>query len=226
MTKDNLESPWIMFEAGALSKNIDKSKVCPLLFGIEPSDIQGPLVQFQAAKFSKKEMKKVVKMVNSELGDLGLSSEVLDNVFEMWWAKLDEKIQAELSVPTKKKEDIRSERDILEEVLKLAREISINKSKAKDKESSISPGLIHELYYTAQRLGIMAAQTGSPEVFEYTERMFMLLEDLVYGIDMPKNMIMDLRHNTRYMIEESRMIMDKYRQKIEKTTATKKVVKK
>src|SRR5690348_15249061 len=88
LTKDNLTSPWIMFEAGALSKNIDKSKVCPILFGIDPADIQGPLVQFQAARFNKDEVKKVVRMINSELGDSALSSEVFENVFEMWWPKL------------------------------------------------------------------------------------------------------------------------------------------
>jgi hypothetical protein len=47
LTRDNLEAPWIMFEAGALSKKMDKSKVCPILFGVESTDIQGPLIQFQ-----------------------------------------------------------------------------------------------------------------------------------------------------------------------------------
>ena len=69
LTKDNLNSSWIMFEAGALSKNLEKSKVCPILFGIEPSDIKGPLIQFQASKFSKKEIKRVTKMINQELSD-------------------------------------------------------------------------------------------------------------------------------------------------------------
>lgn len=28
LTRDNLDKPWILFEAGALSKNFGKSKVC------------------------------------------------------------------------------------------------------------------------------------------------------------------------------------------------------
>ena len=28
ITKENLSKPWLMFEAGALSKNLDASKVC------------------------------------------------------------------------------------------------------------------------------------------------------------------------------------------------------
>ena len=67
LTQDNINSAWIMFEAGALSKKLEESKVCPILFGLEPSDIKGPLVQFQASKFSKQEIKKVVTMINQEV---------------------------------------------------------------------------------------------------------------------------------------------------------------
>src|SRR5580704_6319798 len=52
LTSENIEAPWLLFEAGALAKNLEKSKVCPLLFGVEPTDVKGPLVQFQAAKFN------------------------------------------------------------------------------------------------------------------------------------------------------------------------------
>lgn len=57
LTRDNLEAPWIMFEAGALSKSVEKSRLIPLLFGIGTADIKGPLIQFQAAPFSKEEKK-------------------------------------------------------------------------------------------------------------------------------------------------------------------------
>ena len=111
-------------------KNIDKSKVCPILFGIEPADIQGPLVQFQAAKFSKDEIKKVVRMMNGELGDSSLTPEVFENVFEMWWPKLNERIETELSkATTLLDKNIRPERDILEEILSLSRNISLVRGK-------------------------------------------------------------------------------------------------
>jgi TIR domain len=127
LTQDNLQAPWIMFEAGALSKNIDKSKVCPLLFGVEPTDIQGPLIQFQAAKFEKDEIHKVIKMINAELGESKLASEVLDSVFEMWWPKLKEWIEVELSANAKSNSpSARSEREILEEILQLTRSMAKN----------------------------------------------------------------------------------------------------
>lgn len=219
LTKDNLNSPWIMFEAGALSKNIDKSKVCPLLFGIEPSDIQGPLVQFQAAKFSKKETKRVIKMINSELGDAALSNDVLDSVFEMWWTKLEENIQAELKNPREKKEDIRSERDLLEEVLKLTREISINKNKIKDKDFVIPPGLIQEIYYTVEKLTFRAIEFGNhPAIFDYAERLNMLLEDLIHYVDLPMGLKRELRHRARMMHEERRIAVENVKFEEDKST--------
>ena len=118
LTADNLDAPWIMFETGALSKSISAARVCPLLFGIEPSDVKGPLVQFQAAPFARDEMKKTIRMMNQELGTAALTSEVLDSVFEMWWPKLEERIRGIMeAVHATSKQSLRSERDILEEIL-------------------------------------------------------------------------------------------------------------
>ena len=44
VTDENLEESWLMFEAGALSKKIKNSFVCPILLGIQRSDVKGPLV--------------------------------------------------------------------------------------------------------------------------------------------------------------------------------------
>jgi hypothetical protein len=127
LTQENLNAPWIMFEAGALSKNIDKSKVVPILFGVEPTDLEGPLVQFQAVRFEKMEIKKLVKMINTELGDMGLTSDVLDSVFEMWWPKLDERIKTimeKLINPDARSK--RSERELLEEILLTVKDLLMN----------------------------------------------------------------------------------------------------
>ena len=84
--------------------------------------MKGPLVQFQAARFSKDEMKRVVKMINGELGDAALASNVLDDVFEMWWPKLGEQVAKELKgAGTSDGKGRRSDRDLLEEVVALTR---------------------------------------------------------------------------------------------------------
>ena len=42
ITPDNIEAPWLLFEAGALSKTIEKTFVCPYLVGLGLSDLKGP----------------------------------------------------------------------------------------------------------------------------------------------------------------------------------------
>ena len=184
LTKDNLESPWIMFEAGALSKNIDKSKVCPILFNVDPTDIQGPLIQFQAAKFSKNEIKKVVKMMNSELADSSLTSDVLDSVFEMWWPKLNERIDSELSkaITNGKTADIRPERDILEEILTLTRDISIVKSKRreKDQESTID---FEAFAYIVKRLEQISLELNSIGNIKSLDLLRGIIDPFIYILD-------------------------------------------
>src|SRR5712692_2419048 len=60
MTREALKSHWISFEAGALSKQVDKSRVCAICFDLEPTDIQGPLSRFQAAKFTQQDIFQLV----------------------------------------------------------------------------------------------------------------------------------------------------------------------
>jgi hypothetical protein len=179
LTKENLESPWIMFEAGALSKNLEKSKVCPLLFGIEPSDIKGPLVQFQAAKFSQKEMKKVIKMMNDELDSTSLASEVLDNVFEMWWPKLQEQIEKVVDKARNGDSSaLRTERNLLEEVLTLTRGLSIDRQR-KGRKGSIHPGAIEELIQNIERLINLNVFEDKPEALEIFEKIYRPIDYII-----------------------------------------------
>jgi len=122
LTQDNTEKPWILFEAGALSKSIDKSRVCTLLFNIEPADVKGPLTSFQSTKFDAADFKRLVVTINSTAGDAKLEPQVLDSVFEMWWPKLQSQVEGIIQSHDKGgKKERRSERDILEEVLELSR---------------------------------------------------------------------------------------------------------
>lgn len=124
VTRENLEAPWLMFEAGALSKNLGQAKVSPILFELEPTDIKGPLVQFQVAKFEKAEIKRVVRMMNSELGDVALANDVLDSSFEIWWPRLEQQIRRELArVGKRERVTLRPERELLEELLALTRSL-------------------------------------------------------------------------------------------------------
>src|SRR6267142_2388272 len=48
LTPSNLVAPWLLFEAGAISKAVgNKNFVCPYLFGLKITAIQKPLADFQ-----------------------------------------------------------------------------------------------------------------------------------------------------------------------------------
>lgn len=121
LTPENLEAPWIIFEAGALSKTHEKTHVCPYLFQVEPADIEGPLVQFQATRANKNDTQKLIHTINQALDDAALPKEKLDEAFEIWWPKFEKSLE---NIPhiESKKEPHRSDREILEEILELVRE--------------------------------------------------------------------------------------------------------
>ena len=48
VTRENTDTPWLLFEAGALSKK-EQARVIPILLDIEPIQLKGPIRQFNAA---------------------------------------------------------------------------------------------------------------------------------------------------------------------------------
>ena len=129
LTRTNLDAPWLVFEAGALSKSIDKSRVVPFLFGVKRSEIQGPLLQFQSTTFDKEDVKKLIQTLNTAGESAALDEGRLDQIFETWWPQLKEKLsqvedddyigEDETEPVTPPESDSSSE--ILEEVLELLR---------------------------------------------------------------------------------------------------------
>jgi TIR domain len=96
ITRHNITSPWLNFEAGALSKMVGQAYVSPLLFGVESSMLQGPLSQFQATVFDKQgdDFFGLLSSINSSLPtQQQVSSEILKGTFCKWWPDLKEGIE-------------------------------------------------------------------------------------------------------------------------------------
>lgn len=123
LTRDNINSDWILFEAGALSKKLEESRVCPILFGIKPTDLSGPLKQFQATEIEREDFRKLINVINNSLEESGLPEKTMQNAFNKWWPELEEKlndINKEILEP-EPDQPIRQDREILEEILQLIR---------------------------------------------------------------------------------------------------------
>jgi len=124
VTKENLNAPWLSFEAGALSKTMDKSFVSPFLFDIKRSEVDGPILQFQSTIFQKEDIKKLVKTLNKACGELAIADARLEKAFEVWYPTLEEELNKLKDVNDevpKEEEQNGYTSEILEEILDLAR---------------------------------------------------------------------------------------------------------
>ena len=94
LTKDNVNAPWMVFEAGVLMKAVQESRVSPLLFDLAPTDFSGPLTQFQCTRIEKEDFKKLVRGINMAASDKERIGEGnLDRIFDKWWGELDQDFQ-------------------------------------------------------------------------------------------------------------------------------------
>mgnify|MGYP001267714289 FL=1 len=127
LTPENIHEPWILFEAGALSKALGSSLVCPILHGFDPSSLSGPLSQFQATKLQKEDMHNLLKSINKCLGDQALPTPQLEESFEMWWPNLEKSIN-EIPPANGGQKTERTERELLVEILNTVRNFSRQKN--------------------------------------------------------------------------------------------------
>lgn len=86
VTPDNFDEPWLNFEAGALARSLDESRVHPLLFSVEPAALTGrPLAQFQATVATEStEMLKLLKSLEKK-SDRSLGEERLQRALRKHW---------------------------------------------------------------------------------------------------------------------------------------------
>jgi len=120
LTPSNIQSPWILFEAGALSKTLENTFVCTLLIGLEPADVDWPLAQFQATRATKRDVLKLLKTLNTGLRESSLPDRHIEDAFEVWWPRLEaelEHLPPEAAVTRPR----RTDRDLIEELVDLVR---------------------------------------------------------------------------------------------------------
>jgi hypothetical protein len=170
LTPSNLHSDWILFEAGALSKTLKNTFVCPLLIGLEPADVKGPLAQFQATRAIKDELLQLLKTLNTALGDGALPDSHIDEAFEVWWPKLHDQF-TKLPADGSTNLPSRTERDLLEEILQLVRNQSRNLAAgtelglSEDDRKEIIKGRIERTVKNFDRsVGLVSYSTSGREV--------------------------------------------------------------
>jgi transposase len=121
---ENQHAPWILFEAGALAKTLEKTYVCPYLIGLTPSQLQaGPLTQFQAKQADEQQTWELVRTINRALPEGAIPEDRLSKIFERWWPDLEDELK-NLPEPENKQDVSRSVHSMVEEILELVRGMS------------------------------------------------------------------------------------------------------
>lgn len=120
VSRENLDSSWLMFETGSLAKKFESSRVIPLLLDLEIIDISGPLAQFQAKKVDKEGLAGVIESINR------VSSEPIPEprakqLFEALWSEFAKKVEA---IPkTEATKPSRPQHQVLEELVTSVRSL-------------------------------------------------------------------------------------------------------
>lgn len=91
ITKENVMSPWVLFESGALAKSLQGNKVIPLLLDLEVRDITGPLAQFQAKKVDKVGISEIIQSINAV--EKLVPEMQAKKLFEALWPEFDKHVQ-------------------------------------------------------------------------------------------------------------------------------------
>jgi len=115
ITPENLTSPWVLFEAGALAKSMQDGKVIPLLFGLGFSDITDPLAQFQAKKVDQPGLGEVIQAIE-KVSDNKNREDLIRRRFNGLWPDF-EKMIGEIPDRAPTEKHMRPQTEILEELV-------------------------------------------------------------------------------------------------------------
>jgi hypothetical protein len=120
LTPENLEAPWILFEAGALANAVDRSFVCPYLYKVQPTEILDPLSQFQATNADKEDTRALLHTINQAISE-NLPINQVNKSFDKFWPDLENDLKNISDIQIEVKKIKRTSEDMLEELLELAR---------------------------------------------------------------------------------------------------------
>ena len=128
LTKDNMASHWMHYEAGGLRKGLEGNRVIPLAIDMECSDVIQPLAELGVVEFNKEGIGHLMWSINKHVNVGSLSEEELKEAINEKWPALDEAVnigKKELKDKTGDFDDdgeTRSPDDMIVEILLLARQ--------------------------------------------------------------------------------------------------------
>jgi len=126
ITKESLDSPWLLFEAGALSKYSESRVCCLLTDKISKNDLPSPLQQFQNKHLTKKDFSSLIFDINRQLDSkLSIDEHRLTTSFNNFWPTIDKEYKAILGEFHSEQSELN---DSIENVIYTLKKVSKRKS--------------------------------------------------------------------------------------------------
>jgi hypothetical protein len=98
ITPENVRSPWLYFEAGAIAGKTSEARVCSFLIGVDGTQLaNGPLGQFQWTLAERHDTWKLVRDINKHLQSGAHNELLLQGNFEQKWPRLKQTLDAVLA---------------------------------------------------------------------------------------------------------------------------------
>jgi len=123
LTAENINAPWILFEAGALYKGLSQSRVCPILIAdLTTADVRPPFSHFNLTTMNEGDMLRLMQTINRHTAN-PIEDERLIKTFKLWWPQLEIDYKKVIANVPALALNPRKAEDILEEVLDGVRQI-------------------------------------------------------------------------------------------------------
>ena len=163
VTPANVESAWLLFEAGAISRAGQAGAIVPLLFGLSPADLPAPLREFQATAATREGLWRLCQKLNDNL-QRRIDGQALEKSFRKHWPWLASRVS--LGPQGQGTSLIRSEASLKDRLASLAEFHSglINLATSLEKERFTADVAIGCGRSGAVLAGILATNLGIPYV--------------------------------------------------------------
>jgi len=127
-TPENINKPWLLFEAGATLKSVGRLRVYPYLFDLKSLPAEHPLFSIQSASTDKEDTRKLIQAINAMQEDRGLSKEDMDESFETRWGELESKFK-KIQPPKGHVKEMKTADEKLDEITAIVRGISVEQTR-------------------------------------------------------------------------------------------------
>lgn len=176
LTAENLVSPWLNYEAGAIASAVP-SRVCPVLLGITKAEVMPPLSQLQMTDLTLQEVTQLMDSINAATEN-PLDPAAVREATETWWPKLQDRISS-IELPGRTESEVSPEpekprltnEDAFEEILQAVRSLErrIERTETRShlnrrerREEAIEQGT-EELAHELRRSGLPLQQVLTPQ---------------------------------------------------------------